>query len=409
MTDPLTPLTPPESLQAPAAVPAVKPEQGRNMTPLSSEDQKRLDDMARAFVQEVLQSAATSSTFAQKLNAAHDLGLSEQRQAAQVSSRLLERPLRNSKANTEESSAVMQGLSELRRTVEDLDPSRPSTSKRLFGLLPAPASKKIQSYMERYTSAQDHLNAILDTLYRSQDELRKDNAALETEKVALWSVMQKLRQYAYVGQAVDDALSAQLSVLEQKDPDKARIVREELLFGVRQRVTDLLTQLALSVQGYLALDLIRKNNLELIKGVDRATTTTVSALRTAVLVSQALGTQQLVLDQVSALNTTTGNMIENTGAMLKTQSARIHQGAGSATVNPEQIQRAFESVYAAMDAVSEYKQQALTNLAQTTQVLAREVERAQHYLDQERQQTSQEVIDKLNIGAQVDKGGDLKL
>ena len=55
----------------------------------------------------------------------------------------------------------------------------------------------------------------------------------------------------------------------------------------------------MNIQGYLALDMIRKNNLELMKGVDRATTTTVAALRTAVIVAQALNNQKLVLDQIS--------------------------------------------------------------------------------------------------------------
>lgn len=406
MSDDFAPLTPPESLQAPKAVPAVSAEQGRDMTPLSSEDKGRLDEMARAFVEDVLRLDAHGSAWQRKMESAHNLGLPEQRAAAQVSSRMLERPMRASKAGVfNEGSAIMQGLTDLRRTVEDLDPSQPSASKRLFGLLPAAAGKKLQNYMERYASAQDHLNAILETLYRSQDELRKDNAAIETEKVALWEAMQKLRQYAYVGQAVDDALTQRLSMLELKDPEKARMVREELLFGVRQRVTDLLTQLAVSVQGYLALDLVRKNNLELIKGVDRATTTTVSALRTAVMVSQALGTQQMVLEQVSAINSTTGNMIEGTANLLRTQSARIQQGAGSATVDPQQIQRAFQSVYAAMDEVSNYKEKALQNFAQTTQLLAREVQQAQTYLDRERQNASKELIEGLN----VTKEGDLKI
>ena len=57
---------------------------------------------------------------------------------------------------------------------------------------------------------------------------------------------------------------------------------------MRQRRQDIQTQLAVTVQGYMALDLIRRNNLELIRGVDRAQTTTIAALRTAVIVSQAL-------------------------------------------------------------------------------------------------------------------------
>ena len=78
-----------------------------------------------------------------------------------------------------------------------------------------------------------------------------------------------------------------------------------MLFHVRQKRQDLLTLLAVYIQGYLAIDIIIKNNVELIKGVDRASTTTISGLRIAVIVAQTLGNQKLVLDQIAALNTTT--------------------------------------------------------------------------------------------------------
>src|SRR6185295_1611840 len=138
----------------------------------------------------------------------------------------------------------------------------------------------------RYESAQTHINAILNALYRGQDELRKDNAALEQEKVHLWDAMQRLTQYVYVAQHLDSSLTARIAELEASDPERAKAIKDDVLFYVRQKRQDLLTQLAVSIQGYLAIDLIRKNNLELIKGVDRATTTTISALRTAIIVAQ---------------------------------------------------------------------------------------------------------------------------
>ncbi len=118
-----------------------------------------------------------------------------------------------------------------------------------------------------------------------------------------------------------------------------------MLFYTRQKVTDLLTQQAVNIQGYLALDLIRKNNLELVKGVDRATTTTVPALRTAVIVAQALNNQKLVLDQIAALNTTTGRLIAGTSEMLRDQSAAIHQQAASSTIEIAKLQPAFTNIY----------------------------------------------------------------
>ena len=194
-------------------------------------------------------------------------------------------------------------LLELRRTVEDLDPSEAKGARKFLGVLPF--GDKITDYFRKYESAQSHLDAILHALRDGQDELRKDNASLNLEKTELWAAMGRLNQYVYVAERLDVQLSATIADLEATDPDRAKPLRDDVLFYVRQKHQDLLTQLAVSIQNYLAIDVVIKNNLELVKGVDRASTTTVSALRTAVIVAQALSNQKLVLDQITALNTTT--------------------------------------------------------------------------------------------------------
>src|SRR5437879_12072342 len=152
-----------------------------------------------------------------------------------------------------------------------------------------------------------------------------------------------------VARRLDDTVTGKLDSLEAADPEKARALKEDVLFYVRQKRQDLLTQLSVDVQAYLALDLIRRNNIELIKGVERATTTTVSALRTAVIAALALGNQRLVLDQVTALNTTTGNIIESTSQMLRQQTAEIQNQAAGATVSIEKLKAAFDNIYHTID------------------------------------------------------------
>ena len=131
-------LTPPDALlQAPEAVPSVQAQDAPEMVPLSPEDRVRLDGMARAFAEDVLVAGTNSPEFRRKLDAVHDLGLPEQRAAAQSSNRMLDRPLRATRAGAlAEGSDILRGLTDLRRTVEDLDPSRTPTPRRLFGLLP---------------------------------------------------------------------------------------------------------------------------------------------------------------------------------------------------------------------------------------------------------------------------------
>jgi uncharacterized protein YaaN involved in tellurite resistance len=156
------------------------------------------------------------------------------------------------------------------------------------------------------------------------------------------------------------------------------------LFYARQKHQDLLTQLAVSIQAYLAIDLVKRNNIELIKGVDRATTTTISALRTAVIVAQALSNQKLVLDQIDALNTTTSSLIESTSQLLATQSVEINKQAASSTVSLDSLKTAFQNVYQSMDAIDAFKVQALDSMAQTVTALQTEINGAQSYLSRVR-------------------------
>jgi uncharacterized protein YaaN involved in tellurite resistance len=269
-------------------------------------------------------------------------------------------------------------LLDLRRTVEDLDPKEATGTRKLLGMIPF--GDKLRDYFRKYESAQTHIDAIIKALYDGQDELRKDNAALEQEKVHLWDTMQRLAQYIYLAKQLDAALDQRIAQIEVSDPEKAKALRDDVLFYARQKHQDLLTQQAVSIQGYLSIDLVRKNNIELIKGVDRATTTTVAALRTAVIVAQALANQKLVLDQVTALNTTTSKLIESTSQLLATQSVDINKQAASTTIGLESLRTAFNNIYQSMDAIDTFKTQALDSMAQTVSALETEIGKSQAYL-----------------------------
>jgi uncharacterized protein YaaN involved in tellurite resistance len=390
-------LDPPTKLDTLEAPDRVTPQQSEGAIDIEPAMRAKLDTQIEAFLQAVLNENAYGDVFKSKVQAIHDLGAAEIRAAANVSNRLLEKPVQaTQKGVYDQNSTVSRTLVDLRRTVEDLDPSRNMTQRRILGIFPG--GKRVRDYFMKYESAQKHLGAIITSLYHSKDELQKDNAAIEQEKVNLWEIMQKLKGYAYVGQRLDMLLSARLDEIAQTDPEKARVVREEMLYYTRQKVQDLLTQLAVSVQGYLALDLVRRNNLELIKGVDRATTTTVSALRTAVLVSQALAGQKIVLDQIGALNATTSNLVESTSVLLRQQTAATYQQAAESAVNVESLQKAFDNVYATLDAISQYKGQALEQLQRNVNVLSDQVTRAQGHIDRVRERTVVETAGAIGGG-----------
>ena len=372
-------------LEAPAAVTAVAPTQAAGAVPISAADQAKLDSMVSSYLDAVASLDTHSQAFSDKVRDIGKLGDEDIRASAAVSNRLLDKPLAAMQnGGLTETSTVSRSLVQLRHQVDDLDPARQGdllSPHKLLGLLPFGAGDRLQGYFDKYRSSQHQIDAIITALYHGQDELLRDNASVEQEKVNLWAVMGRLRQYAYLAQSLDTALAARIAAIEATDPERAKVLKEDMLFYVRQKNQDLLTQLAVSVQGYLALDVIRRNNLELIKGVQRATTTTVSALRTAVIVAQALADQKLVLDQITALNTTTSNLIESTSLLLHQQSGAINEQAASATVDLAKLQAAFTNIYATMDEIDTFKVAALDTMQKTVTALSTEITKSQSYLD----------------------------
>jgi uncharacterized protein YaaN involved in tellurite resistance len=393
-------LAPPDllTLTPPPAAPVVATTQAPAMAPqVDAAQVPLLDAKVEEFINALATAEASSPTFTAQADAVRTMGDADIRKAAETSNRLLQTPVKAvDSGGLAETSKVGKTLLELRRTVEDLDPSQASKSGGFWSKLGI--GKQVGDYFRKYQSSQDHLNGILHALRSGQDELTKDNAALNMEKQNLWTAMGRLNQYVYIAERLDARLTAQIAELELSDPDKAKSLKQDVLFYVRQKHQDLLTQLAVSIQSYLAIDIIIKNNIELIKGVDRASTTTVSALRTAVIVAQALGNQKLVLDQITALNTTTSDLIQRTSEMLKENSAQIQEQAASSTIGLEQLQAAFANIYATMDSIDEFKVKALDNMAATIGTLESEVGKSKQYLERVSQQdTHAQTMPALSI------------
>ena len=391
-----TELTPPQTftLEPPAAVAAVPVESASGRVRLKAEDVSALDAQVRQFIDDITSHDSQDPKFKEAVERIHSMGVKDIEASASVSNRMLERPVKSLENGLFDKGAeIGKGLVDLRRQIEALDPSRQGdlfSARKLLGIIPM--GNKLVDYFDKYQSSQSHLNAIIESLKRGKDELLRDNAAIEMEKANLWGLMERLEKYIHIGKKLDAELATRAAALEASDPEKARVVREEMLFYTRQKVTDLLTQMAVNIQGYLALDLIRKNNLELMKGVDRATTTTVSALRTAVIVAQALANQKLVLDQISALNTTTGNLIAGTSEMLRDQNTAIHQQAASSTIDIAKLQQAFANIYQSMDAIADFKTKALGSMQTTVDTLSGELAKSRTYLDRVRRQESAQAM-----------------
>jgi uncharacterized protein YaaN involved in tellurite resistance len=392
------PLTPPGdglALQPPAAVPEVSQERAVGMVPVPPDKQQELRAKAAEFANSLAAEQPGSPAFTQRVDDIVRMGQRDIERSSQTSSRLLDRPstaLAASKGRGDTGAPqakVAKTLQDLRETVTDLDPGKADLTgaRKILGRIPG--AGRIAKYFHRFETSQQQLDAIIGALVSGQDALRKDNAAIELERTELWATMGRLAEYETLARALDEAVQQKADELRPTDPGAADSLISDALFPIRQRRQDLMTQIAVSVQGYLALDLVRKNNVELITGVDRARTTTVAALRTAVVVAEALGQQRLVLEQIGALNETTDRMIGRTSELLRQQTASVHEQASSSGVSVATLQKAFDDVLATIDSVDSYRAQAVGAMGDTVNALEAQITRAHDALDRSHKESEQ--------------------
>ncbi|MEV6447344.1 toxic anion resistance protein [Amycolatopsis sp. NPDC051716] len=363
-------LTPPEP------VTAIPSERAAGLITLGEDTRSEVAVRASEFASRLEALDVRSPEFTDLLDELLTVGEADMRAAAGVAGTMLDRSLRSAASPRD---GVTTSLASLRRTVAELDPAKlPLTGRKLLGMFPVAAGAK--RALDRYRAANEPVNALVVDLRGRQDVLRRDNASIKGERERLWKVMGKLAEAAALAEAVDGAIEAQAGVFDLTDPARANALRADVLYPIRQRHQDLLTQLAVSAQGYLALDLVRKNNDELIRGVERAVSTTVSALRVALLVSGALASQRDVLDEVAALRATTDGLIRANTELLGLQSAEIRRASSDPVVATETIRQSFDRICASIDAIDGFRADAVAAMATTVESLSGEIRRAEDHL-----------------------------
>ena len=370
-------------LSAPAAVLVVAPEEAEKGITVAVDVATRIDAVVAVFIDSVTSLDVHGDEYRRRIADVNGIGEREVIATSEMSNRLLDRPVGAMTGILEGKAPIARNLAELRHTVEDLNPARydlaQMTPRKLLGFIPL--GDRLRSYFDRYTKAQSHIQAIIRALTDSRNDLQADNAAIAQEERALWTEMETLRQYAYMARTLDEALERRIDTLATSDPARGRTLREDVLFPVRHRLQDILTQLAVAAQGYAALRVVQQNNQEVVRAIQTATTTTAAALRTAVMVAQALTDQRLVVEQLKAVSGVTSSMIESTSELLKTQTADVEAQTTGTGVDLAALQRAWDNVFATLDQIDSYKSTALETMKVTVRELTGQVERSRAYVE----------------------------
>lgn len=364
-------------LTPPAPVGAVAPEDAERRLTIDPRAAVRIDRLVAAFAADLDSLDLQSGEYRRLVADVCQIGEREIVATASMAGRLLSRPTLAMSGLLSGKAPIARRLTQLRRALEDLDPSKydlAGESRRLFGLIPM--GDRLDDYFERYAGAQARIQAIVIGLTDAREVLVRDNAVIEQEQRSLWTGMETLRQYAYMAERVDADLERRIVALESSDAGGARLLREDMLFPVRQRRQDILTQLAVATQGYAALRVVEQNNMAVIRSIQGATSTTVAALHTAAMVAQALSTQRQLVEQIAQANEQATEMLNDTAHTLRERATDLQQRTAGAGQDAAALEEAWRRALTVLDEIDAYKLAALSAMKVTVSQLNMTVDRA---------------------------------
>ena len=301
------------TLEPPEVITPVATEVSKTAVPLKPEVKAAVDQQVARFVDALLSEDVHTDAFKAKLDSAFALGKEEVSTAASLmQGRFMQRNMVGV-----ETSPAFKAMADIRGHLDELNPGKEGDllqPNKLLGLIPY--GNKLQAYFRKFESAGDQIKTSMTQLYAARDDVQRDIADIEATRGKLWEAMQKLSAAAHFAETLDTKLADKVASLEATDPQRAQALRQEVLFYARQNLTDILTQQAVCVNGYLALDVLKKTGREMMNGCTRVATTGMSALAVAQTVARATGNQIQVMEMLQGVNATIGELISQTGRQL---------------------------------------------------------------------------------------------
>jgi uncharacterized protein YaaN involved in tellurite resistance len=374
-------LTPPE------VITPIVPEASKSAVPLAEATKAAVDAQVAKYIEALMTEDVESATFKGKLDGAFALG----REEISIASSLLQGRFMQQNFVGAESTPAYKAIGEIRAQLDELNPGKQGDlfqPNKLLGIIPW--GNKLQAYFRKYQSAGTQLQTSMQQLYLARDDMQRDVVEIESTRGKLWDGMQKLAGAIHFSEKLDGQLADRVTALKATDPKRAHALEQEVLFYVRQNLQDMLTQQSVCINGYLALDVLKKTGREMVNGCSRVATTGMSALAVAQTVARATGNQLQVMEMLQGVNSTIEGLIAETGKQLNTHVEKTTEFSQNPGLGMEKLKEMFDQTFKAMDAMDSFRSKAIDVMGKNNVILKDQIARSETYLDRVRQQQARE-------------------
>jgi uncharacterized protein YaaN involved in tellurite resistance len=292
--------------------------------------------------------------------------LSEMRQLSKV----LEAPVKDIMGEAgSPQDTISNSLLEIKSQADAINPAHFDLNPGFFGRLIAKitGSSAMNKYVTKYTSTADVIKSISESLDGAILKLKEDNAIFEQDKARFRKASDALKNKVQLLMAVDQEVEKKVEA--ETDPDKKSFLQEEVLFTIRSHTQDLQQTYIASQQGVAAINVLIKNNRELIRGVERTQRVAIPVMSIGFTIATGLASQKKILDLTDNINQATADTMVQNSKMLKDQGAAIQKQAASATLDIQKVTQSMEDLIAAIEDVETFKQAALPGMKESVNAL----------------------------------------
>lgn len=294
---------------------------------------------------------------------------SEEVKTLKTLSKSLQGPIKNMTNENSEAAKIGKSLIQLKTKVDDINPSKFNFNPGWLGRMTSKitGNSAVNKYFTKFETTQSVIESINRSLEEGKMSLIEDNAIFDEDKRRYRETTKNLIEKVRVLEYTNNLLSEKIETSERED--EKSFLKQEVAFPLSQQIQDLQQTLAVTAQGVIALDILIKNNQELVRGVKRTQNVTLTALTIGATVAGGLANQKRVLETTNAVNKATNDIIAANANMLKTQGVEIQKQAASSMLDLETLKKALTDTVEAIRDVEAFKENSLPEMMKSIEEL----------------------------------------
>lgn len=376
----------------------------KSRTGLKDEDFNEMDKDVDLVVSDIMKADLHSQRLKDIVASIETMGQDVARRNAAAHKRLLDRPLRYLKGEASDPTLkVLEQLDSLRGMAIKLNPkeSQGYKNNRFLGFsLPFNLGKKADNVMQNFRNSQDQLNDISENLRAGREELEADNIAMEDERTEQFARLSEHEQNAYIAASLYVKLKKRVETIRTTEPLRASAIEHELMYPLGQKRLDFLQDMAVAMNSYMSYQTIIMNNRELIRGVNRALSTTMQALTDAVIQSQMLDRQERTQASLQALNQTASDIILANAHRNEIQGLAIAKASSQATLDVKALSETMESIVRTVEGIQNHRKASLEVMEQNAEMLQSLVQRGKEGMDTIARARAGNIMEEVSAAAE---------